>query len=45
MTYRSAVIKRNAELVMMFPFVLLGKIAGHLFPLKTKHRTFLFCNG
>lgn len=42
MTYRSAVIKRNCELVIMFPFVLLGKIAGYLFPLKTKHTHFLF---
>ena len=42
MTYRSAVIKRNIELVLMFPFVALGKVAGRLFPLKTKHRIFLF---
>jgi glycosyltransferase involved in cell wall biosynthesis len=42
MTYRSAVIKRNIELVLMFPFVVLGKIAGMLFPIKTKHRIFLF---
>jgi glycosyltransferase involved in cell wall biosynthesis len=26
----------------MFPFVLLGKLAGRLFPLKTKHTVFLF---
>jgi len=42
MTYRSAVIKRNIELLLMFPFVALGKLAGRLFPLKTKHRIFLF---
>jgi L-malate glycosyltransferase len=42
MTYRTAVIKRNIELVIMFPFVLLGKMAGILFPLKTQHNIFLF---
>jgi len=42
MTYRAAVIKRNFELALMFPFVFLGKLAGRLFPLKTKHRIFLF---
>ena len=42
MTYRSAVLKRNIELILMFPFVFLGKIAGKLFPLKTKHHIFLF---
>ncbi len=42
MTYRTAILKRNCELVCMFPFVLLGKLAGILFPLKTKHSTFLF---
>lgn len=42
MTYRSAVVKRNAELFFMFPFVLAGRIAGWLFPLKTKHDIFLF---
>src|SRR5436190_16310374 len=42
MTYRTAVAKRNIELIIMFPFVLLGKLAGKLFPLKTKHNLFLF---
>jgi len=42
MTYRTAVVKRNIELIGMFPFVLLGKIAGRLSPLKTKHHIFLF---
>lgn len=42
MTYRTAVLKRNAELALMFPFVLLGKLAGRLFPLKTRHTIFLF---
>lgn len=42
MTYRTAVLKRNLELVMMFPLVMLGKLFGNLFPLRTKHTTFLF---
>jgi L-malate glycosyltransferase len=42
MTYRTAVFKRNFELVIMFPVVLLGKVVGNLFPLKTKHSIFLF---
>ncbi|TMI79872.1 MAG: glycosyltransferase family 4 protein [Bacteroidetes bacterium] len=42
MTYRAAVIKKNIELALMFPFVALGKLAGRLFPIKTKHRVFLF---
>lgn len=42
MTYRAAVLKRNVELTLMFPFVLLGRLAGWLFPLKTKHDIFLF---
>src|SRR5215470_11655423 len=42
MTYKAAVAKRNIELVIMFPFVLLGKLAGKLFPLKTQHNIFLF---
>lgn len=42
MNYKGALLKRNIELVGMFPFVLLGKLAGHLFRLKTKHRVFLF---
>lgn len=42
MTYRRAVIKRKVEEVLMFPFVIAGKLAGLLFPLKTKHPVFLF---
>ncbi|HEY0434568.1 MAG TPA: glycosyltransferase family 4 protein [Chitinophagaceae bacterium] len=42
MTYRQRIFKRNLELIGMFPFVLLGRIAGTLFPLRTKHRIFLF---
>ena len=42
MTYTYAKRKLRLEMIGMFPFVLLGKIAGHLFSLKTKHRVFLF---
>ncbi len=42
MTYRSSIVKRNLELIIMSPFVWLGKLAGYLFPLKTKHHIFLF---
>ncbi|HMG69365.1 MAG TPA: glycosyltransferase family 4 protein [Chitinophagaceae bacterium] len=42
MTYRAAVLKRNVELVIMAPFVLLGKLAGHIYPLKQHRSVFLF---
>jgi glycosyltransferase involved in cell wall biosynthesis len=42
MTYPTAVIKRNIELICMSPFVWLGRLAGWLFPLKTQHHIFLF---
>lgn len=42
MNYKAAILKRNLELAGMFPFVLLGKIVGSIFRLKTKHRIFLF---
>ncbi len=42
MTYKQALIKRNIELALMFPFVLLGKLAGYLFTLSTQHHIFLF---
>lgn len=42
MTYSAAKRKLRFELIGMFPFVLLGKIAGFLYTLKTKHRVFLF---
>ncbi len=42
MTYRQAKLKLKLEQIGMFPFVLLGKLYGSLFPLKTKHRIFLF---
>ncbi len=42
MTYTAAKRKLQLELIGMFPFVLLGRIAGHLFSLSTKHQVFLF---
>lgn len=42
MTYKAAVRKRNIELIIMFPFVLLGKLAGTLFPLHPQRNIFLF---
>src|SRR5690348_1781228 len=42
MSYRKAKLKLKMELALMFPFVLLGKCYGWLFPLKTRHKVFLF---
>lgn len=42
MSYRRAKLKLRIELVLMYPFVLLGKCYGWLFPLKTRHKVFLF---
>lgn len=42
MTYARAKRKLKMEYIGMFPFVLLGRICGYLFPLKTQHRVFLF---
>ncbi len=42
MTYKAAKQKLQLELIVMFPFVLLGKIAGYFFGLNTKHSVFLF---
>lgn len=42
MTYSAAKRKFRLERIGMFPFVLLGRIAGHIFRLKTKHNIFLF---
>lgn len=42
MTYQKALLKRRIEEVFMFPFVLLGKLAGSLLPLSTTHSVFLF---
>lgn len=42
MTYKNAKLKRQLEFIGMWPFVFIGRIYGHLFPLKTKTSTFLF---
>lgn len=42
MTYTAAKRKFWLEKICMFPFVLLGKIAGHFWKLKTRHNLFLF---
>lgn len=42
MNYRQIKLKLKIELVLMWPFVFLGKIAGKIFPLKTHHKIFLF---
>lgn len=35
-------VKRNIEAILMYPFVLLGKIMSPFFLLKTKHEVFIF---
>ena len=42
MTYAAATKKFQFERMLMFPFVMLGRICGKLFKLKTDHRVFLF---
>lgn len=42
MTYKKAVLKRKVEFILMLPFVLLGKLYGTLFPLRTPTSVFLF---
>lgn len=42
MTYQTAVIKRNIEAVLIFPFVWLGKICAPFFSLKTHHQVYIF---
>jgi glycosyltransferase involved in cell wall biosynthesis len=42
MTYQQAKIKRMIEELIMFPFVMMGKIIGFFFPLNTRHDLFLF---
>ena len=42
MSFHRAKSKLRLELVLMFPFVWLGKCCGWLFPLKTRHKAFLF---
>ena len=42
MTYSTAKRKLLIEKIGMFPFILAGKICGHIFSLNTKHNVFLF---
>lgn len=42
MTYRTAILKRNLEAVLMYPFVLLGKLMSPFFRLKKQHKIFIF---
>jgi hypothetical protein len=42
MTYKEAVLKRRIEHIAILPLVWLGKLAGKIFPLKTKNSIFLF---
>lgn len=42
MIYKTAIIKRNIEAVLIYPFVLLGKILSPFFSLKTQHGVFIF---
>ena len=42
MNYKAAVLKNKLELFLIWPIVFFGKIAGYLFPLKSKNSTFLF---
>ncbi|MEO8415618.1 MAG: glycosyltransferase family 4 protein [Ginsengibacter sp.] len=42
MTYHTAIVKRKIEAVLMYPFVLLGKILSPFFALKTRHKVFIF---
>lgn len=42
MTYKAAIKKLQMERIGIAPFVWLGKLAAVFFPLKTKHRIFLF---
>jgi len=41
-TYKQAVLKRRIEHIAILPLVWLGKLAGKIFPLKTKNSIFLF---
>jgi glycosyltransferase involved in cell wall biosynthesis len=42
MTYKTAVIKTTVERIIMFPFVLLGKIMSPFFFIKDKHEFIIF---
>jgi glycosyltransferase involved in cell wall biosynthesis len=41
-THRTAILKRNLEGILMYPFVLLGKIMAPFFRLKKEHKIFIF---
>ena len=43
MTYKQAIVKSLIERMLMYPFVLSGKIYAYFFPLKTKHGVVIFC--
>lgn len=43
MTYKQALWKRKIEGILVYPFVLCGKLFGWFFPLKTRHGIFIFC--
>jgi Glycosyltransferase len=42
MMYRLLIIKRCIEDIVIFPFVLMGKLAGSLYPLKKEYDIFFF---
>lgn len=42
MTYRTAILKRNLEMVLLYPFVLMGKVMSPFFKLKKEHKIFIF---
>lgn len=42
MNYRKACLKRDIELTLLFVLVFIGKIIGHLIPLKNNSNIFLF---
>lgn len=42
MTYRAAIKKLRLERIVMAPFVWVGKMAAHFFPLKNHYNVFLF---
>jgi glycosyltransferase involved in cell wall biosynthesis len=42
LTYRSYILKRNIEDVLIFPFVLLGRIIARIRPMKNEYRVWFF---
>jgi L-malate glycosyltransferase len=42
MNYKQAVLKRNIELILIAPFIFIGKIVGYFYKLKTPTNIFLF---